>query len=90
MSYALYSENGFVDDVATIGGWWVLIQEVAKVRSSGPLRKFLDDGRTTKIKEVLSDIDFVLPEIKDANTKRVLEGLKAGLQKVKEVAIISG
>lgn len=90
MSYSLFSENGYIDDVATVGGWWVLIQEVAKVRSSGALRKFLDDGKTTKIKEVINEIDNILPEIKDDNSRRVLEGLKTGLQKVKEVAIVSG
>lgn len=90
MTMALYSENGFITDVASIGGWWDLITEVDKMKKDGPLSDFLDTGKTTKPEDVIKEIDELLPDIFDSTIRSILEGLKKGLQKVKEVAIISG
>jgi hypothetical protein len=90
MGYALYGSEGYVQDVASIGGWWDLITTVDKRKVVGPLVDFLNTGNTTNPKAVIKAIDELLPDITDTSVQNILKGLRSGLQKTKEVAIVSG
>jgi len=90
VGYCLYSEDGYVQDVGSIGGWsdFCLFVEARGGRS---VKAFVNKGETTNIAGVLKDIDALLPRTADKNVKIVLLGLKKGLSKIKrkEIAIIS-
>lgn len=90
MGYCLYSEDGYVQDVASIGGWSDLCDFV-DAQGGRSLKAFVNHGETTNIQGVLKDIDALLPKVRDHDVKIVLEGLKKGLTKIKrkEIAIIS-
>lgn len=90
MGYCLYSEDGYVQDVASIVGWWDLCQFV-KANGGRAIKAFVSKGETANIAGVLKDIDALLPKATDQDVRVVLGGLKKGLSKIKrkEIAIIS-
>ncbi len=90
MSYSLFSEAGYLQDVASISGWLDLITAIDKITLVGPLHDFLNTGTTTEPQAVIKEINDILPSINDISTRNVLEGLVEGLKKVKEIGIISG
>lgn len=90
MSYVLYSEDGYLTDIASVGGWWKLITEIDKVRDTGPLADFINTGKTTNPQAVIKEINDILPDITDSNVQDILKTLRDNLQKVKEIGIISG
>jgi hypothetical protein len=90
MGYGLYGEQGYIQDVASIGGWWDLITTVDKRQTVGPLVDFLNTGKTTNPSEVVKAIDTLLPDITDTSVRNILKGLRTGLLKTKEIAIVSG
>jgi hypothetical protein len=90
MGYCLYSEDGYVQDVATISGWSDLCR-FAEAKGGRAIKAFVIKGETVNIQAVLKDIDALVPRTKDPDVKIVLQGLKKGLSKIrrKEIAIIS-
>lgn len=89
MSFFLASENGFVSDLATAKGWADVVEVVdAKLPAISPLADLCNSGTTTYMQEVINDINKLLPSV-DKDVRSTLEGLKSGLQKCKEIAIVS-
>jgi hypothetical protein len=90
MGYCLYSEDGYVQDVASIGGWSDLC-DFANAHGGRSVKAFVNNGETANIHGVLKDIDSLLLKVRARDVQIVLEGLKKGLTKIKqkEIAIIS-
>lgn len=86
--YNLYSENGYVQDVANNKGWWDTISALTKLQT-GELVMFAQEGKTVNPKGVIADIDKLLPQINYKKVKDILESLREGLTKCQEIAIIS-
>ncbi len=66
-----------------------MIDAVEKLRTTGPLAAMLDDGKTQDPRGVIKDISQLLPQIKNANVRSTLKCLRAGLNKVKEIGIVT-
>ena len=89
MTYILCDVNGYVQDVASISGWWDVINEVGKYQMTGPLIDFVTSGNTSDPEGVASEITKMLPQVKDAHVRVTLISLIEGLKKAKEIGIIS-
>lgn len=90
MSLALYSEDGFVDNLSSN---YALSLLTGTIMASGipELSKFVNDGCTDHIPQVVDDLNVLIPTISDMSTKGLAVKLRNGLNKIKdkEVAIIS-
>jgi len=56
---------------------------------STSLMRFLDEGETTEMLNVIQDIKFVIPRISEASIRSTLGDLKDSLSKAKEIAIVT-
>jgi hypothetical protein len=61
MGYCLYSEDGYVQDVASIGGWRDFCQFV-EANCGRSVKAFVNKGQTTNIVGVLKDIECLAPK----------------------------
>lgn len=89
MSYTLFDKRGPVHYIGSIGGMNDLLDFVAKLRTSGPLKEFLDGGETRDMQGVIGEITALIPNCSDPSVKTTLLELKKGLAKSRGVAIIS-
>jgi hypothetical protein len=89
VSYTLFDKRGPVHYIGSIGGMNDLLDFVAKQRTSGPLKEFLDRGKTRDMQGVIGEITALIPYCNNASVKITLLELKGGLAKSKGVAIIS-
>lgn len=89
MSYTLFDKRGPVHYIGSIGGMKGLLDFVAKQRTSGPLKEFLDRGETRDMQGVIGEITALIPYCRNRGMKIMLLELKKGLARSKGVAIIS-
>lgn len=88
MGYSLYSENGFVKDIASVKGYDTLFRFISTY-GRPDVRDFMNTGKTVKLNRVIADIKFVLPDATDTEVRKTLIGLREGLELCGEVGIIS-
>lgn len=89
MAYHLYSENGFVCDVASISGYESLTKFVDQFPGKVMIKELLTKGKSTHPSGIKSDLNSLLDYATDTRIKSTIESLLEGLKKVKEIAIIS-
>ena len=87
MSYELYSENGYVDTLASNAGFRLLNIFVQHYPGMPATKEFIDKGSTQNIAGVIQELN-VTKEKMPASLKTTVEQLIQNLKKVKEVAII--
>jgi hypothetical protein len=88
VSFALYYEEGYKRDIASVNGYYELAKFCMAV--GGPaLRNFIETGESQQIEEVRNDIVQALPSASDKDIRTTLEGLLEGLKGVQDIAIIS-
>lgn len=90
MAYNLYSENGFVGQIATITGMQEL-DEFVQVNPYLPaLKELVSNGETQRVTELKDDCQKALraASISPA-VRQTVQELSQMLQKVNEIAIVS-
>lgn len=88
MSYTLYSENGYVQDIASVNGYYEMLKFCME-NGGDYLKTFVEKGESDYPDKVRQDIFNVLPKCSDPGVKKTLEELIEGLEGIKEIAIIS-
>lgn len=88
MSYALFYEEGYKKDIASVNGYYELLKFCME-NGGAALRSFVETGESEQVPAVMEDITNVIPKCSDVSVKATLEGLLDGLKGVKEIAIIS-
>jgi len=88
MSYALFSEDGYKRDVASINGYYEMLKFCME-NGGAALKSFVENGQTEDVQDTRADIENVMAKCSDPDVKKTLQGLLDGLQGIKEIAIIS-
>lgn len=90
MTYILADRNGYVSELASTTGLAQMRTAVLTFLSpTAPLARFINDGETAEMNNVIQDINFVIGKISSTTVRHTLEELKQNLSKAKEVAIIA-
>lgn len=89
MTYVMYDAAGTLGDIASIQGYRALSLTVRSLKAAGPIIDFLDDGNTTDMQGVITDIDNIMPRISNSEVKSTLQNLRDKLSKAEEIAIVS-
>lgn len=88
MSYAIYSEAGYVDDFCTALGLEQMAGFIERTPGLPDLKLFMDNGYTSEPANCAREIDFIL-EKAPVEVQSSLQHLFDSLSKIEEVAIIS-
>lgn len=92
MSYAVYSEEGFVGSLATVEGYGQLRKVIQAHAEKGySLTELLQDGYVTDAKQAKAEVDVILKSQNLAFQSRyMLKRLSQLLGRVQGVAIVHG
>ena len=88
MSYAIYGEDGYVDDFCTSVGLMEMAGFIERTPGLPDLKLFMEKGYTTEPEKCSQEIDFIIEQA-PKEVRSSLQHLFDSLQKVNEVAIIS-
>jgi hypothetical protein len=89
MTYILYSDKGYVQDLSSVVGMQNMYTFIHRVKLGGALANFIAKGTTNDISQTIAEIDSIIPDATDMNVRMSLQKLRDGLKKVKGTAIIS-
>lgn len=89
MTYILYSDKGYVQDLSSVTGMQNMYTFIRRVKSGGALSDFINTGTTKDVKQTILDITLIIPEATDQNVRMSLQKLRDGLKKVEGTATIS-
>lgn len=88
MSYAIYSEAGYVDEFCTAVGLEQMAGFIERTPGIPDLKLFMEKGYTSEPANCAKEIDFVIAKA-SGEVKSSLQHLFDSLGKIEEVAIIS-
>jgi hypothetical protein len=89
MSYIICDVNGYVSELANIHTYALAIKFIDSFAGVAPLKNFIDEGKTEDMEGTLKALNSIMPYATDEAVKLTLNNMKEGLEKSKEVAIIS-
>jgi hypothetical protein len=91
MSLSLYSEDGWAANLSSNAALSMLANTSSSRTGILELHKFINEGCTDKISNVIDDLNVLIPTISDKNIKGFATKLRDGLNTIKDkdVAIIS-
>lgn len=90
MSHALYSEDGYVGDVATNMGLAQMAAFIVQQLGYPVLKQFMHEGMTEEPAAAVQELEHLLETKKPSESvKETLQELLTNLRKVQEIAIIS-
>lgn len=89
MSYVLYSEDGFVDDIGTNTGVVAMSKYIIDYPGVPALKQFVQEGVTEDPQAVVQELEFLLNAKKSKDIQEILQDLLECMRKIKEIAIIS-
>jgi hypothetical protein len=92
MAFALYDEDGYIQNVGTISGYALMAGFVERISSdnvSSPLTDLFEHGYTVDTEDAAEEAGMIMGLVQDGDIRHTLSDLKEGLSKAKGIAIIS-
>lgn len=89
MGFSLYDVDGWVGDLASIHDYADTLKFIDSFTAVDHLKGFINTGVTESMSEVIANIVMILPKATDEGVKLALQAMKKGLEKSKEMTIIS-
>lgn len=88
MTYAIFSEQGYIDEMCTFLGLEQLAGFIDKQPGLPDLKLFMEQGYSTEPEKCIAEIDFIMDKA-SGEVQHTLQHLLDSLKKISEVVIIS-